>query len=302
MESFAYMTSGWTLLVCTFFVSVFMSRERFWHYAIGNLFAYFMTSNMKLIFHDPRPIDKWADIWLQPCKPEFGSPSMHCSVFSAVLFLILFDHFTPSTWSRTIYPDLNKRTIHGNLAAFVIALALNIIAQLILIYDRMLLGMHTLDQVLFGALFGLWCAAFCHICLRDRIFSHISRISNCSEPLTGNQTLTYALKALSITLVAIFTTVCVSVAVQHYGRIDIRQATNKPHICDIDIPSDTYLIKISEKNFRRPIVLSTQYLGLFSFYLGQLLFRYTRRGYLGNDAFNSSNSNLSDRRCPAVIF
>ena len=90
-----------------------------------------------------------------------------------------------------------------------------------LIYDRMLLGMHTLDQVLFGTIFGVWCAAFCHIILRDRIFSHISRICHGEELLTGKQALEYASKALSFALVAIFTTLCVSLAVHKYGRIDI---------------------------------------------------------------------------------
>ena len=128
--------------------------------------------------------------------------------------------------------------------------------------------MHTLDQVLLGTIFGFWCAAFCHIILRDRIYSHISRICHGDEPLTGNQALEYAFKALSFALVAIFTTLCVSLAVQRYGRIDIREAANLSQICNIDIPNDVTFISIPDIFLKRPIILSVQFVGLLSHYLG----------------------------------
>ena len=167
-----------------------MSRERFWYYLIGVLCANFITINLKLIFHKPRPVEMWTDIWFFTCKDEFGSPSNHCAQFAAALVLILLDQYFPSSWSREVFPELNKRSIRSHKISFLTNFVLIVFAQSFLSYDRLLLGMHSLDQIMFGTLIGIWCAACCHICLRDKTFSHFSGICHSDIALTGPKTLT----------------------------------------------------------------------------------------------------------------
>lgn len=40
-------------------------------------------------------------------------------------------------------------------------------------YSRMFNGVHTLDQVIYGALIGLWIAFFGHECVRNKLISHV---------------------------------------------------------------------------------------------------------------------------------
>jgi len=46
--------------------------------------------------------------------------------------------------------------------------------------DRLFLGKHSLDELIFGSSLGFWSALFCHFVLRDWIFAHISEIATSS--------------------------------------------------------------------------------------------------------------------------
>ena len=60
-----------------------------------------------------------------------------------------------------------------------------------IVYSRLFLGKHTLDQVFLGSQLGFLLALFMHFCMRDLIFSHITRITDLSRPLTSRKILWY---------------------------------------------------------------------------------------------------------------
>ena len=72
------------------------------------------------------------------------------------------------------------------------------------VYDRIVLGKHTLNQVLLGSQIGFWCACFSHFCLRDFIYSHVTEIINGEARLTKEKAIKYTITAAKLAA-ALFT-------------------------------------------------------------------------------------------------
>lgn len=45
-------------------------------------------------------------------------------------------------------------------------------------YSRMFNGVHSLDQVIYGGLIGVWIAGMGHQCIRDRLYTHIDKLNS----------------------------------------------------------------------------------------------------------------------------
>ena len=65
-------------------------------------------------------------------------------------------------------------------------------------YSRMFLGVHSLDQVLFGSLLGIWFSLTLHYCLRDLLREHINDLLN--KPYIGVKAFKYSLVAFGLYL------------------------------------------------------------------------------------------------------
>ena len=61
----------------------------------------------------------------------------------------------------------------------------------LVVFDRIVLGKHTLNQALTGSLVGFWCACFTHYCLRDAIFYHVNKIANAKLRITTDEAYKY---------------------------------------------------------------------------------------------------------------
>ena len=46
------------------------------------------------------------------------------------------------------------------------------------LHNRVLLGKHTVDQVVIGSQLGIWCAFFSHFVLRDPVFKHVTKLTH----------------------------------------------------------------------------------------------------------------------------
>ena len=78
-------------------------------------------------------------------------------------------------------------------------LLIALFCQSLVVYDRLLLGKHTIDQVLVGTLLGVWLALLCHFCLRDRLYDNITTITGRLGPLSTQIAKKYTLNAFAIT-------------------------------------------------------------------------------------------------------
>ena len=85
------------------------------------------------------------------CTASFGLPSGHSTESANFVLVLLLDQFMPSKWSKITYPDLNSNTMANAPYAFAALILLFLTYWPLVIYDRIVLGKHTLNQVVLGS-------------------------------------------------------------------------------------------------------------------------------------------------------
>ncbi len=121
----------------------------------------YFTIMMKLILHRPRPyMVEDSDIKVNGFSSEFGDPSGHTMSCAQVL--------------TTMFLDLNANFKAKNSYLFIGFMSIILV---IVGYSRMFNGVHSLDQVIYGALIGLWIAFFGHQCVRADLINHVDKIT-----------------------------------------------------------------------------------------------------------------------------
>ena len=147
---------------------VWAKRERAFYYILHTMTAIFVISLFKLAYHLPRPYMVNEGIEVYGCSTEYGDPSGHTFSSSAILTTLLLDFYAK-------YKD-NKFSI--KLLGFVIVFVLIMIVG----FSRLYNGDHTLDQIIYGILLGLWLAMFMHFTIRDQVFDHIQILMSKRKP------------------------------------------------------------------------------------------------------------------------
>ena len=128
-----------------------------------------------------------ADIYCVSCSKEFGNPSGHSTAASMISFVLFFDLF----YGIPVDVLINTHRSQGNSdnplsedfyyanspCAQCLALFLAIFWCICIPANRVILGQHSIDQVLFGMSLGISNALCCHFFLRDHIMSYIIKVT-----------------------------------------------------------------------------------------------------------------------------
>lgn len=173
----------------------FMARERFCYLLVAFHVADLVKTTFKNTFHEPRPVFVWSDMSPHTCATSFGLPSGHSAESANFVLVLLLDQFKASRWSRATYPELNSKTSSNSPYTLAALLLLLFTYWPMVVYDRIVLGKHTLNQVLLGSQIGFWCACFSHFCLRDFVYCHVTKIINGEARITKERAMRYILTA-----------------------------------------------------------------------------------------------------------
>lgn len=111
---------------------------------------------MKLGYHEPRPFWITTNIQAFSCSSQFGNPSGHSSSSMGMAMVVWLDYLIESEWYL-----IERRKILEFLLAFAFGCTVG--------YSRMFLGVHSLDQVVYGILIGIWCAFTLQFCVRPAL-------------------------------------------------------------------------------------------------------------------------------------
>lgn len=122
----------------------------------------------KLAYHSPRPYMVSDEVQVFGCATEFGHPSGH-SINSMTFCIALLLDFLAS------YPG-SPYTLTACAAA--------IGTPLLVGFSRLYNGDHSMDQILYGWLLGLWLAVFNHSIIRDGIMKHVDNLLYKKLPYT----------------------------------------------------------------------------------------------------------------------
>jgi len=106
------------------------------------------------------------------CDPTFGNPSGH-SLFawtSAVTIILDIFHSVPVTF----YYDGDS--IYHGWFAYCSSMFLALYWMITIPFGRYIGGVHSMDQIIFGSLIGLWVALFSHFLVRDNIIWFFEKV------------------------------------------------------------------------------------------------------------------------------
>ena len=114
----------------------------------------------KMAYHEARPFWENSTLFAGDCSSEYGNPSGH-SMTSAVFAIAMILEA-----AEAVKGTIVLRVGLGVLTGLVMT------AYFILLgWSRMILGVHSINQVLYGWILGIWLALACHFCLRDSIIA-----------------------------------------------------------------------------------------------------------------------------------
>ena len=125
-----------------FFIFCFFSLIESSIYIFGLIFVLHFHSMMKIWYGSIRPFWKNKDLFQEVCDGGFGNPSGH-SISSTYLYLMLFIYLSQT---KLLYKRYIIQTI-----LFLILL----IWIILIILSRLILGMHSINQVIYGSTLGL---------------------------------------------------------------------------------------------------------------------------------------------------
>ena len=121
-------------------VFIFGRRSRFMYYLAIYGIDKFFVDYPKLVLADPRPYMIEQDIKPLHCSDSFGKPSGH-STAAAISFAIFLDTFHGKDTKVSVRPVF-----------YYLALVFTIFWYISIPYSRFLMGVHSLDQILFGVM------------------------------------------------------------------------------------------------------------------------------------------------------
>jgi membrane-associated phospholipid phosphatase len=113
------------------------------------------------------------------CAKGFGSPSGHSSSawsFPIILFLDIF-HGMPIKEKKNNLVNF----MFSSWFTYLTVLSLAIFWVFIIPFSRYVLGAHSLNQILFGSLLGIFQGFTMHFIIRDRVLRLTERIINLNQ-------------------------------------------------------------------------------------------------------------------------
>ena len=111
-------------------------------YIAGLIFCLHFHSLMKIWYGNKRPFWEKKDLYQDICDAGFGNPSGH-SLSSVYLYLTLFSYLN------------EKKIFKGNKALKILVFIFFLIFVFLIIFSRLILGVHSINQVIFGSSLGL---------------------------------------------------------------------------------------------------------------------------------------------------
>lgn len=204
--------------------------------------------------------------------------------------MILLDLFFPSNWSLKKMPHLNTYSPRKNPFYFTLAVLFVCTFWPLCVTDRIVLGKHTLNQVLLGSQTGIWSAFFTHFVLRDCVFSHVRRITSAGTGLDKKTARSYIFAATWIVTIAYSLMIIIGLVSQATHTMKQEWLINLRDTCGKVYETDEngLLIPNNDGMYTGTLVYFASIFGYYGLFIGQVLFRVRGYGKLFHDAYTSA--------------
>ena len=128
----------------------FFSLIQTFSYLIGLIACVYIQSLMKIIYGNSRPFIDNHNLFKGLCDGGFGNPSGH-SLISVYIYLTFFHYL------------IKLKYINENKILKILLEILFSILSFSVMFSRFILGLHSINQIIFGAFIGLWLFLFIFI-------------------------------------------------------------------------------------------------------------------------------------------
>lgn len=158
-----YMLDAIEYLPSCFFMLKTNQRARAFYYICLSTFIAILNNALKVGFRSPRPYWTFTDVKvLHHCSRGFGNPSGHAMWCFAIPIAISL--------------DIRRSNPHGKCMQ-VVAILTTLWIGISIAFTRMIMGVHSLDQVIFGGLVGVWIAFTFEFIVRKPLMGHIMHLN-----------------------------------------------------------------------------------------------------------------------------
>ena len=144
----------------------FKQRARALYFVVMLTTMLFTMNISKLFYHEPRPFWVSPQIEAMTCSTQYGNPSGHSLFAMGTALTIWLDYNATVTntcfWGRW----------YTRLALLIAALTFGVTIG----YSRVVLGVHSWNQLLFGWQLGAWMALTLHYCCRDKLHENVQQL------------------------------------------------------------------------------------------------------------------------------
>lgn len=155
---------------------LFCSRSRFMYYTALYFVNQFFIQFFKLAYNDPRPYMISSNIRPFSCSIGFGNPSGHSSSASLFAVLLYLDLFHGSPVSNDTQYLKKQMSVTSNWAVYALLTSFFIFWAITIPYTRFLMGVHSLDQIVYGSTLGVWGGLFLHFIVRDNVIRFAEKV------------------------------------------------------------------------------------------------------------------------------
>jgi len=166
---------GKEVLFAIFITFIWSSRSKFFYYLFIFGIDKIFLGYFKLVYANPRPYMIDTEIIPVKCSDGFGLPSGHASSSSVFAIAIFLDYFHGSDINSDINKDFSKTKFHGYFR-YIMSLLLALFWAASIPFTRFILGVHSLDQILYGSTMGIWAAFTMHFLVRDNLIKYVENI------------------------------------------------------------------------------------------------------------------------------
>ena len=126
-----------------FFIFCYFTLIKMILICVGLIIMVYLHDLFKLIFADPRPFWLNTILFQDKCETSYGNPSGHSLI--SFFFYLSFSYYLC---------QINKIKANNTLRISVYIIA--ILIALLTAFSRLALGVHSLDQVIFGSFLGIF--------------------------------------------------------------------------------------------------------------------------------------------------
>ena len=129
--------------LCLLFVFCYFPLNKAIILLICFILVFCLHNLLKLIYRDPRPFWINTNLYKGSCETSYGNPSGHC--INSIFFFLSFSYYI------CMLDKIKNKLIYKVIIYFI-----SIFISVLIAFSRLVLGVHTLDQVFYGITIGIW--------------------------------------------------------------------------------------------------------------------------------------------------